>query len=273
LNFTRAAAKLHMAQPPLSRQIKLLEDALGVSLFERTKRSVRLTPEGTYLKKEISQTFQQLHNVKAGLREMQAGEIGTISVGYVGAAMHSVLPGILKKFLLQHKHVTVHLHEMDNTQQLEALKNGTIDIGFIRSRIQESSISLLPIYEEPFILVVPKSIKLRSSKIKELQSLASRPFIGFPMPCAPDMVKSIHAILSTLKLEPKQIHESSQINSILRIVESGIGYAVLPASARDAYKLAVNMVDLSHLKERAMLYVGYNKDRQSVLTKKMLEKL
>jgi DNA-binding transcriptional LysR family regulator len=273
LNFTRAAAKLHMAQPPLSRQIKLLETALGVSLFERTKRSVRLTPEGVYLKKEISHTFQQLHNVKAGLREMQAGEIGTISVGYVGAAMHSVLPGILKKFLTLHPRITVHLHEMDNTQQLEALKNGAIDIGFIRSRMHEKRIELLPIYEEPFILVVPHNIKLRSSKIKELQPLTDKPFIGFPMACAPDMVKSIYALLHTLKLEPKQVHESSQINSILRIVESGVGYSVLPASARNAYKLAVNTVDLGHHKERAMLYVGYSKDRQSALVKKMLEEL
>jgi DNA-binding transcriptional LysR family regulator len=270
LNFTRAAAKLHMAQPPLSRQIKLLEDTLGVALFERTKRSVRLTAEGTYLKKEIGQTFRQLDNVKAGLKEMQAGRSGTISVGYVGAAMHSVLPGILKKFLTEHKDVTVHLHEMDNTQQLEALKNGTIDVGFVRSRMQEGTIELRAVYEEPFILVTPKSAKLQSSNSKDVQSLATMPFIGFPMACAPDMVKSIYSVLHKLKLNPKQIHESSQINSILRIVESGIGYAILPASAKNAYKLVVNSLDLNHVKEKAVLYIGSNKERQPILVRKII---
>jgi DNA-binding transcriptional LysR family regulator len=270
LNFTRAAEKLNMAQPPLSRQIKLLEDTLGVMLFERTKRSVRLTPEGDYLKKEIGQTFRQLDHVKANLKQMREGRSGVISIGYVGAAMHSVLPGILKKFLSAYKHVNLRLYELDNIQQLEALKKGTIDIGFLRSRLNDTAIELMPVYEEAFSLVVPRNIKLRSVKSADLKILRDLPFIGFPMSCAPDMVKSIHNILGRLNLEPKQIHESSQINSIIRIVESGVGYSILPGSVKEAYNVGVNMMDLSRIKERAIMYVGVNRDRRPLLVQNML---
>lgn len=270
LNFTRAAEKLHMAQPPLSRQVKLLEETLGVTLFERTKRSVKLTPQGVYLRKEVLETFRHLRHVKASLRQIQNGESGLISIGYVGAAMHAVLPDLLKKFLKKYKNVNVHLHEMDNNQQLEALKKGIIDIGFLRSHIEGDGIELLKVHEEPFALVVPASIKLRSANLADLKILRDMPFIGFPSACAPTMVKSIFAILNRLKLNPRQIHESSQINSIVRIVESGIGYTILPGSVKDVYKLGVRTYDLSRHSDRAMLYMGINKVRRSPLVKNIL---
>jgi DNA-binding transcriptional LysR family regulator len=270
LNFTRAAEKLHMAQPPLSRQIKLLEETLGVTLFERTKRMVRLTPEGEYLRKEIGQTFRQLDQVKTSLRQIREGRSGVLSVGYVGAAMHSVLPDMLKKFSVKYPDVNLHLHELDNSQQLEALKKGALDIGFLRSRMDDISIDLHAVFEEPFALVVPKQMKLDSLKPPTLKRLSEMPFIGFPMACAPDMVKSIYNVLRKLKLTPKHTHESSQINSIIRMVEAGIGYSVLPGSVQHAYKIGVKAYDLSHLHERAYLFAGVNKEKNLPLAKNML---
>jgi DNA-binding transcriptional LysR family regulator len=270
LNFTRAAEKLHMAQPPLSRQIKLLEETLGVTLFERTKRMVRLTPEGEYLRKEIGQTFRQLDQVKANLKQIREGRSGVLSVGYVGAAMHSVLPDILKKFSVKYPGVNLHLHELDNTQQLEALKKGTLDIGFLRSRMDDNAIELYSVFEEPFALVVPKRIKLNSLKPSALKQLSEMPFIGFPMPCAPDMVKNIYSVLQKLKLTPKHTHESSQINSIIRMVEAGIGYSVLPGSVQHAYKIGVSTYGLDQFHERAYLFAGVNKEKNVALAKNML---
>lgn len=270
LNFTRAAEKLHMAQPPLTRQIKLLEETLGVTLFERTKRMVRLTAEGEYLKKEVGQTFRQLDKVRASLKQIHKGNSGVLSVGYVGAAMHSVLPDILKKFVQQYPQAKLHLYELDNTQQVEALKQNTLDIGFLRSRMNDEDIHLYPVYEESFALITPKSVKLNSLKTAALAPIQELPFIGFPMPCAPDMVKTIYSIIHRLKLAPENIHESSQINSIVRMVESGIGYSLLPASVKNVYKLNVNMYDLSHFSERAYLYAGINKERELPLVQNML---
>jgi DNA-binding transcriptional LysR family regulator len=271
LNFTRAAEKLHMAQPPLSRQVKLLEESLGVILFERTKRMVRLTTEGEYLKSEIGQTFRQLDQVKAHLTQIREGRSGILSVGYVGAAMHSVLPAILKKFSSRYAGVQLRLHEMDNTQQVEALKKGTLDIGFIRSRMNDETIALHPVFEESFSLVVPKTINLRSVKPDGLKALAELPFIGFPMACAPDMVKSIYSILQKLKLTPAHTHESSQINSIMRMAEAGMGYSILPGTVSNAYKVGVKTHSLKNLSERAYLFAGVNKERDLPLVGNMLK--
>ena len=270
LNFTRAAEKLNMAQPPLSRQVKLLEETLGVVLFERTKRSVKLTPEGEYLKKEIAQTFRHLDHVRDNLKQMKEGKSGSLAIGYVGAAMHSVLPGMLKRFLSQFRNVNVRLHEMDNGQQLEALRKRTIDAGFLRSRMNDNTIELIPVYKEAFALVVPKSLNIRSTAANALKLLADHPFIGFPMSCAPDMVKSIYQVLHGLRLEPRQVHEASQINSIIRMVESGIGYSVLPESVSNAYKIGVNTVSLSKFDERAFLYLAVNEER-TLLVNNLIE--
>jgi DNA-binding transcriptional LysR family regulator len=247
-----------------------LEETLGVRLFERTKRTVRLTPEGEYLKREISQTFRHLDAVKSGLTLMREGGSGLLSIGYVGAAMHAVLPALLKKFLNRYKTVTIHLHEMDNQQQLDALRKGTIDIGFVRSSMDDSAIGLFAIHQEPLTLVTPKHIRLRALKPDALAPLKEMPFIGFPHPCAPDLVKSIYNILDRLKLAPKQVHESSQINSIVRIVETGIGYSILPASTGKVYKIDVNTYDLSSFRERAKMYAAVNTERQTVLVKNFL---
>lgn len=271
LNFTRAAEKLHMAQPPLSRQVKLLEQSLGVTLFERTKRMVRLTPEGEYLKKEIGKTFRQLDILKLNLKQIGSGQRGSLRLGYVGAAMHTILPGLLKKFLKHFPDVTLHLHEMDNTQQVEALKNGMIDIGFLRSRMEDDSIELIPVFEELFALIVPSNVKVKSTKQPDLLPLHDMSFIGFPKSCAPDMVNNIFSIMKKLKLSPKHIHESSQINSIVRMVEAGIGYSVLPCSVKDPYKIGLKILDLNNFNERAVLYAGVNTERRSAVVKNMLD--
>lgn len=271
LSFTRAAAKLHIAQPPLSRQIKMLEDELGVTLFERNKRTVRLTVEGAYFSKEVGSLFTHMQKATKHVKEIKNGHSGSISVGYVGAAMHSVLPEMLKQFCSKHQQVQVRLFEMDNAQQVEALEKGAIDIGFLRSKQSSEQVTLQEVYREPFMLVTPWHIKLASVKPADLVKIKEMPFISFPLPCAPDMVRSIHNVLPKLGLAPAVIHESSQINSIIRIVESGLGYAILPMGVKRSYKVKVRTYELPSIREKALLYIGTGKNRNAGVVRKFIE--
>jgi DNA-binding transcriptional LysR family regulator len=271
LSFTKAAAKLHIAQPPLSRQIKMLEDELGVMLFDRNKRTVRLTAEGAYFSKEVGSLFTHIQKATKQVKEIKNGHSGSISVAYVGAAMHSVLPEMLRKFCSSHQQVQVKLFEMDNTQQVEALEKGTIDIGFLRSKQSSEEVTLQEVYREPFMLVTPWNIKLASVKSADLHKIKEMPFISFPLACAPDMVRSIHNVLPKLGLAPAVIHESSQINTFIRIVESGLGYAILPLGVKRSYKVKIRTYELPASREKALLYVGVGKNRNSGVVKKFLE--
>jgi DNA-binding transcriptional LysR family regulator len=188
----------------------------------------------------------------------------------VGAAMHSVLPVILKRFAQKYPGVQLRLYELDNTQQVEALKKGIIDIGFLRSRMNDETISVNSVSEEAFVLVTPKHLKIQSLRSVELKRLQSLPFIGFPMTCAPDMVKSIYNLMEKLNLHPGHIHESPQINSIVRLVEAGMGYSVLPSAVGGAYKGEINVYDLSRFPERAFLLAGFHHQRRQALVDNML---
>jgi DNA-binding transcriptional LysR family regulator len=180
LNFTKAAARMNIAQPPLSRQIKLLEEDLGVTLFRRGKNGVQLTHEAQYLQKELIYVFDRLARIRQTIGTIHNGHDGILSVGYVGAAMHSLLPAILHDFSKEFPQVSVQLHEMDNGQQMNALRNGVISVGFLRSKIDNDEIDFHLINEESFALVTPRAIRI-DRKLSNLSALYDLPFIAFPV--------------------------------------------------------------------------------------------
>jgi DNA-binding transcriptional LysR family regulator len=270
LNFTKAAARLHIAQPPLSRQIKLLEEDLGVTLFKRGKTGVQLTNEALYLQKELAFVFDRLERIRQTIGTIHRGHDGILSVGYVGAAMHSLLPAILHDFSKDFPNVSVQLHEMDNGQQVNALLNGIISVGFLRSKVDNDEIDFHLINEESFSLVTPRAVRI-DRRLRNLAVLNDLPFIAFPLNCAPEMVTAIYSVLDKMKLRPSRIHESSQINSIVRIVDSGTGYSILPSSATRGYKLSVNTVDLAGFKGRARLYAGALKENNEPQVSRLMK--
>ncbi len=271
LHFGRAAEKLFITQPPLSRQIKILEEELGVTLFERTKKRVRLTAHGSFLKEEAAKVLVQIESMRNHIRLMEEGAEGLIKVGYVGSAMHSVLPGVLSAIRKALPCVHTSLYELRNLDQIAGLKYGNIDIGFIRTPVTVEGLEIKPIYSETLSVIVPTSHPSLHSKALRVADLAEEPFIGFCRDCAPGLFDTIIGLCNREGFSPRIVHESSQINSVVRLVESGLGYSIVPTSVRNGYNLRVRFYELGDYPERAELALAYYPENRTPTAERVIE--
>ncbi|GBG55614.1 LysR family transcriptional regulator [Sporomusaceae bacterium FL31] len=270
LHFARAATKLFIAQPPLSRQIQQLEKELGIKLFDRNNRSVKLTAAGEYLKQETAQLFEHLTVVKNHLALINQGILGQARIGYVGAVMYSFLPKMLGDFKLHYPKVNTILSEMGNDAQVAAIKGGQLDIGFTRGPISDESIKMLQLMSEPFVIVISASHSYANKATLSLQDLSEDPFISFSRDCAPSMVDNIIKVCNNAGFSPKRVHECSQINTIMRLVENNLGYSIIPASVQKGYSLNLRYYELGSIPEKAELIMIYSTTNNTPLMQNII---
>ena len=222
LHFGKAAQRLFITQPPLSRQIKELEDELGVRLFNRNKRNVALTAQGEFLYSETQKILSQLRNIKRSVQLIDQGIVGQINIGYVGAAMHCVLPNLLVRLRKTYPEVSTVMKELGTESQVRAIRSAELDVGFVRTPLEINDLQVKSIFEEKFALVLPKENEFDGSPKRKLRALADEPFISFSRDCGPAFVDSIINICNKCNFSPRIVHEASQINTIIRLVESGL---------------------------------------------------
>ena len=229
-NFTRAAQRLHIAQPPLSRQIQQLEESLGVQLFERNSRPLKLTETGKFFYSHAVQLLAQTHDLESMTRRV--GNIErSLSVGFVGSTLYGMLPKIIRRFRDENKTVELSLHEMSTMDQIRALKDGRIDVGFGRIRHEDANIRRVILREEKMIVALPVGHPLSISKpVLALRDVIQETLIIFPKAPRPSYADQVLAAFQDRALTPRRIYEVRELQIALGLVAAGEGISIVPSS-------------------------------------------
>jgi DNA-binding transcriptional LysR family regulator len=232
LHFGRAAKRLHMAQPPLSQQILRVEEAIGYRLFTRTSRSVELTPAGEALVERARRTLSRVAEDLEVVRSVARGEVGSLTVGFVGSAMLTRLPALLGKYRGLYPRVQLRLREFYTAQLVDAIREGGIDVGFLRDTGHEAGLHVEPMMTEPFVAVVPKPHKLARRAVIPVAKLRDEPFVFFPKAAGTFAWENTVRLCEAQGFRPNVVQEAPQWLTLLRLVGAGLGVTIAPASVR-----------------------------------------
>ena len=231
-HFGRAAEALNMAQPPLSQQIKALEDELGVTLFDRSTRPIALTRAGTVLFREARQILHHVSRARTATQRAGRGESGQVVVGTTGSAALDVQPPVLAAFRARCPQAQVALREMSSPDQTAALGRGDIHVGFVRPPILDDRLSARLVHREPFIVALPDSHSLAAAEAVSLADLNGTALVIFDPAEAPGFHDLIIHLCRTAGYDPAVTLSAAQMTTMLTLVAAAYGFALVPRSAR-----------------------------------------
>lgn len=231
LNFRRAAERLNMTQPPLSRQIQLLEHHLGVELFTRSTRSVALTAAGRAFFIEAQNLLEQAQQAAVAARRFAQGDIGSVTISFVGSAVYEFLPKVIAEARLKQPQVKIVLSEMNTYQQHEALRARRIDLGIVRSPLLETGYATECLVREPFVLAVPAGHPLARAESVNVQDLDAQPFLMYSHSAYPPFNELLTGMLRSARVAPQFVQWLGSSLTILALVNAGMGLALVPRCA------------------------------------------
>ncbi len=273
LHFRKAAERLFISQPGLSRQIKQMEEDLEIQLFVRHNRKVALTTAGEYLKNEITQNLKNLDRILNYAKLLQEGKKGALKFGYVGSAMQNIIPNILVNFKEEHPDVKFGLQEMDNKKQITSLLSQDIDIGFVRLDRVPRGIAIQPILKESFCLVLPKNHSINATNFKNLNQLKDESFILFDPSYSPSYYEKVMQIFNDSSFSPIISHNTIHAASIYKLVENNFGLSIVPKSLQHGYDMNVKFIELNNISQRTTLSVVWSKNNRNPILELLLQKL
>ena len=263
LHYTQAAELLFISQSALSQHIKQLEVTLGTPVFNRTNRKVTLNRAGELLAKEAYLILQQVDQSMERWQLSLDGVLGQLKIGFVGSAMQGYLPPIIKEFSKTHPKINFYLEEFTNTEQLKGLEQDQLDIGFMRSNKVPSDISLKSVYSENFSLVLPLEHPINMTNFKNMGQLAEESFILFPNENSPMYFQQIQNLCADYGFSPNISHKSIHGPTIFKLVENGMGVAIVPNSLRDEFNYKIKFLELDGVPYKTELFAAWKKGNEN----------
>ncbi|MGO4305939.1 LysR substrate-binding domain-containing protein [Cupriavidus sp. RAF12] len=250
-HFGRAAARLNMSQPPLTEQIKVLEQSLKLQLFERSRRGTQLSPAGAAILPAVQQFASQVERLQLVIREVASGQSGVLHIGAVTSAMLETVPPLLDSLRQAYPHLTVFIKEIDSVEAIPALKSGELDLAFVRlDGDVGSGIMTMPLSEDRLAVALPKDHSLAALSRVSLRSLANEELVMSSRERSPVYFDLLTSVCRAHGFAPRVLHEVRTITSQIAYVGCGQGVALVPSSMR---KVAPENVVVRPLKERIMV--------------------
>jgi DNA-binding transcriptional LysR family regulator len=239
-SFSRAAARLHVSQPPLSTQIKSLEEELGAQLLERSNRGVSLTPAGLVFFEETRTVLARLEHAKKETLRANRSDIGMLSIGFVSIADYGILPPALKNFRSNYPLVEVQLHELTTDAQIRDLRAARLDLGIGLGPVDEPDLEFERVLREELVLAAPSGHPAAKGEgALDLRALSKENFIVPPREIAPGLYDLIISHCRSFGFAPRITQHARQMQTVISLVSCGMGFALVPSSLRNLKRTGV----------------------------------
>lgn len=231
LHFSRAAERLNMTQPPLSRQIRLLEHHVGTQLLERTSRTVRLTAAGKAFLPDAVRILRMAEEAASTARRVAKGESGSLAIGFTAASGYGLLPAMVRRLRERSPGISLTLKEMVSSVQLEALDAGQLDLGLLRPHAGHGELETVSMAREALMLAIPEREADAWAEQPTLTDLNRKPFLMYLPYEAHYFYQLLYGLFDRAGVKPEIVEYVSQIHTMLALVHSGIGVALIPEAA------------------------------------------
>ncbi|MCP3019081.1 LysR substrate-binding domain-containing protein [Cupriavidus basilensis] len=273
LHFGRAARRLSISQPPLSLNIQQLEASVGARLFERDSRGVRLTAAGRAFRESASALLAQAEEARLLAREIEAGAVGRLRIGFVGSMLYRGLPQRLREFQASYPGIQVALTELNSQEQIDALLHDGLDAGFIHTNRVPNELATALVHSEPFLCCVPHDHPLARQATVALSELRGEPFVLFSRKASPDYYNRIFEMCAAQGFYPQIRHEVRHWLSVVSLVSQGTGVALVPAALQRSAMAGAVFLPLAQATVPSEVYCVWKAETDEPARDRFLEKM
>lgn len=263
LHFGRAAIRMHMTQPPLSRQVQLLERGLGIQLLERNNRSVKLTAAGQGFLRDARHILAFSDQAADGARRLARGEAGSLTLGFTAVSAYQMIPQLLARAAQDLPGLQFTLKEMVSSAQLEALAAHRIDVGFVRQVNDHATLDAQLISREPLLVAVPDNHPLARQPAIAVRDLDQQAFVMYAADEGRYFYDCIAGLFAMTGITPRYVYHLGQTHTVVSMVKAGLGVAIVPASAMQLHSDKLVFRPLKDAKLHAELYMVSRQDNDN----------
>jgi DNA-binding transcriptional LysR family regulator len=271
-HFGRAAQRLHMAQPPLSQQIRRLETELGAPLLHRTTRRVELAPAGAVLLTRAREILAAVDAATDDARRAARGEFGRLAIGFTGSATYALLPALAAALRAALPGVVLELRgELLTPAQVAGLVDGTLDLGLLRPPVRDASLEVEIVRREPLVAVLPKTHPLAAADVVPLEQLEGEPFVMYPSHFRSVLHDAVEDTCAAHGFHPRVALEVSETATLVSFVAAGLGVSLVPDSVRHMTVEGAVYRPLARAAAEVELAVAWRRDDDAPVVARALE--